>query len=142
MFKHGKFTHPGAVKSAGEKPPMDKGKEQGREQGREQGGKNEPQAAHGDGPVEHVTKSHPGQTQPHPTTGVHAFHGHHTGGGKYKSYTHHDGGEVEERDHASAGDMHQAGNEALPDEGSQMGNEGGMDDFSGALSGVGGESVE
>src|ERR1700690_865587 len=110
-FHRGKFSsaaknnHPGAVKSLGEKTPPAK-------VGMEEKGA----APHGDVGEKHVTETHPGETQPHPSTGVHAFHGHHVGGGKYKSYTHHDGGEVEQRDHQSAGEMHQAMHEALPDD--------------------------
>jgi hypothetical protein len=36
---------------------------------------------------EHVTKTHPGETQPHPATGVHAVHVHHVGG-KHESSGH------------------------------------------------------
>lgn len=139
-FQHGKFgpaksSKPGAVKSTGSKPPSeppmhDKG-------GSEHGDK---QAAHGETGEKHVTETHPGETQPHPTTGVHAFHGHHSGGGKYKSFTHHDGGDVEERQHESAGDMHSAMNESLPDQGGDMNQsqDGGMD-YGADLGGIGGQ---
>src|SRR5262249_1061320 len=81
----------------------------------------EPQAPHNATSSEkHVTESHPGKTQPHSKTGVHAFSAHHHGGGKYESHTHHDGGEVETRQHMNAGDMHQAASEALPDENQGM----------------------
>lgn len=73
------------------------------------------QSPHGGGSVEHVTKTHPGETQPHPVTGVHAFHGHHVGGGKHVSHTHHDGGNVETKQHPTAQDMHAAMQDALPD---------------------------
>jgi hypothetical protein len=109
MFKHGSFrSHPGQVKSTGEKGPKTPPHKEGM--------KEEGQAPHGDVGEKHVTETHPGETQPHPSTGVHAFHGHHVGGGKYKSYTHHDGGEVETKEHGSAADMHDSMNQALPDE--------------------------
>lgn len=72
-------------------------------------------APHGDVGEKHVTETHPGKTQPHPHTGVHAFHTFHTGGGKHESHTHHDGGEVEVRQHPTASDLHEAMHEALPD---------------------------
>lgn len=97
---------------------------------------------HGEMQEEHVTKTHPGETQPHPTTGVHAVMGMHKGGGKYMSHTHHDGGEVETRHHESAGDMHQAQQEAMPEEGGQMHDDAnagmGGQDFSETLGGIGG----
>jgi len=112
VYQHGKF------RSTGEKGPkagpevsksMDKTKEliHGKAQAPHSGGDTE----------EHITKTHPGTTQPHPVTGVHAFHAHHVGEGKYTSHTHHDGGDVETRQHDSAGDMHSAMMEALPSEG-------------------------
>ena len=132
MFKRGSFrSHPGQLKSAGEKtPPASSPQEKG-------------QAPHGDVGEKHVTETHPGETQPHPTTGVHAFHGHHVGGGKYKSTTHHDGGDVETRSHATAQDMHQAMAEALPDDQeAQNGQDNdirdGNGDFSEQLGGIGG----
>ena len=133
-FSKGKFrstvdTHHNP--SAGEKtPPASHPKEKG-------------MAPHGEAGPEHVTKTHPGETQPHPMTGVHAFHGHHVGGGKYMSHTHHDGGEVETQHHESADDMHSAMAEALPSEGGDhMGNDQNMDgggqDFAESLGGLGG----
>lgn len=141
-YQHGKFGPPksggapshaaGAVHSTGSKPPTPNEREHG-----------PAQAAHGGGGEKHVTETHPGKTQPHPVTGVHAFHGHHLGGGKYESHTHHDGGEVETRQHPSASDMHSAMQEALPDDGMSQGTPqtpemGGMAD----LSGIGGGSPE
>lgn len=135
MFNKGKFrSHPGQVKSAGEKtPPASHPKEEGHAPQGDVGGKGE----------KHVTETNPGETQPHPVTGVHAFHGHHVGGGKYKSHTHHDGGDVETRSHATAQDMHQAMKEALPDDQeSQDGQDNdirdGNGDFSEQLGGIGG----
>lgn len=68
---------------------------------------------------EHVTKTHPGTTQPHPATGVHAVHVHHVGKGKsggpdYESHTHHDDGTVEKNDHANEEDMKDHMDNALP----------------------------
>jgi hypothetical protein len=122
-YMHGKFkpagghsagapTHAaGAVHSAGNKPaPTPNEHEHGMAQ-----------TPHGGSSEEHVTKTHPGKTQPHPVTGVHAFHSHHQGGGKYESHTHHDGGEVETRQHPDQQDMAGAMNEALPPEGEMGG---------------------
>lgn len=141
-FHHGKFGpstkgRPGAVSTTGSKtPPASNPQEQ------EHG---EAQAPHGQQGPEHVTKTHPGETQPHPVTGVHAFHAHHMGGGKYKSHTHHDGGEVETREHPNHGEMQSAMHEAMPDDGQEA--QGGQDndirdgsmDFAEGLGGIGGE---
>lgn len=137
MYKHGKFIRPGQVKSSGEKPPAEKPPKSQHEM--EHG---ESQAPHGGSGEEHVTKTHPGQTQPHPVTGVHAFHAHHTGGGKYRSHTHHDGGEVETRDHESHGDMMAAHQEAFPPDEQGGQDQGGMGGYEDALSGVGGVGSE
>jgi hypothetical protein len=99
-------------------------------------------AAHGEMQPEHVTKTHPGQTQPHPTTGVHAFMGMHKGGGKYQSHTHHEDGTVETRHHENADEMHQAQQETLPGDAGNMSHdqneEMGGQDFSETLGGIGG----
>jgi hypothetical protein len=133
-FNKGKFSsHPGAVKSTGEKNPPAK-------MGMHEQGKGEAEAPHGQTGPEHVTKTHPGETQPHATTGVHAFHAHHQGGGKYMSHTHHDGGDVETRNHPNHSEMSSAASEALPPDEQGEGNDmhdGGMD-FSEALGGIGG----
>ena len=71
-------------------------------------------APHGDVGEKHVTETHPGKTEPHPHTGVHAFHAHHVGGGQYHSHTHHDDGTVESKQHRDHGDMMAAMHEALP----------------------------
>jgi len=138
-FHQGKFrTHPGQVRSTGEKtPPVSSPQEKAH---------GPAQAAHGGGSVEHITKTEPGKTQPHPTTGVHAFHANHTGGGKYESHTHHDGGEVETRQHPNAAERDNAMNEALPDDQGQQDTGGGNDmaggqDFAESLGGIGGEST-
>lgn len=133
-FNKGKFTKPGAIKSTGEKGPS--------EARPSSTGAKETQPAHGDGGEKHVTETHPGQTQPHPTTGVHAIQAMHVGGGKYKSHTHHDGGEVETRHHEEENGMHQAMKEALPPaenngESQQDDHDGGMP-FGEVLGGVGG----
>jgi len=136
-FSGGKFkSHPGQVKSTGEKTPPAK-------TGMHEQGKGPAQSPHGGSSEEHVTKTHPGTTQPHPTTGVHAFHANHTGGGKYQSHTHHDGGEVETREHPSAGDMHAAMSDALPDDqqGDGMNDQhNGGQDFGEELGGIGGDA--
>jgi hypothetical protein len=139
MFKHGSFRHhPGEASSTGSKTPPASSPHE-----KEHG---PAQAPHGQAGPEHVTKTHPGETQPHPVTGVHAFQAHHQGGGKYKSHTHHDGGEVETREHPNHGDMMNSMNEALPDEGQEAhGGQGndirdGSMDFSESLGGVGGET--
>jgi len=67
----------------------------------------------------HVAETHPGETQPHPETGVHAFHTPHAGGGQYRSHTHHGDGHpkgmhVETREHDSHEDMMAAHHEAFP----------------------------
>lgn len=120
MFKHGKHLQPGH-KDYGMKPKPHAG-----------GPASHPQAGqlkehtpahpveHGT-PPKHVEETHPGETQPHPTTGVHAFHAHHTGGGHYTSHTHHgdshpDGKHVETQDHDSHEDMLSAMHEAFPAE--------------------------
>lgn len=133
MFKGGSFRnkpsdHPGKVGSTGSKtPPASTPKEKG-------------SAPHGDVGEKHITETHPGKTQPHPVTGVHAFNGMHKGGGKYESHTHHDGGDVEVRQHGSAGEMHSAQQEALPDEGGQENDpRNGQQDFSEDLGGIGGD---
>lgn len=92
---------------------------------------------------EHVTKTNPGETQPHPETGVHAFHANHSGGGKYISHTHHDGGDVETQHHANGQEMHDAMVKTLPGDDGHMGGdtneEMGTSDFSEQLGGIGGK---
>lgn len=102
------------------------------------------QAPHGDQgkPPEHVTKTHPGETQPHPETGVHAVHVHHTGGGKAMTHHHHEDGTVESKPHESMQEAHQSAQESLPSD--HMGGDQNMDqggeDYSEVLGGVGGGS--
>lgn len=129
-FSHGKFgpaksSKPGSVKSTGSKAPEP-----------EKSDKKDsmPQQEHGEG-MKHVTETHPGMTQPHPTTGVHAVMGMHKGGGKYMSHTHHDGGEVEQKEHPSSSDMAQHMQQAMPDDQQQDPNQ--QADFSGDLTGIG-----
>jgi hypothetical protein len=92
---------------------------------------------------EHVTKTHPGETQPHPQTGVHAFHAHHTGGGQYTSHTHHDDGTVQTQQHGSGEEMHDAMVKTLPGDTGHMGGdtneEMGTSDFAEQLGGIGGK---
>jgi hypothetical protein len=76
---------------------------------------NEPekhQAAEAETP--HVRETHPGETQPHEHTGVHAFHAHHVGGGRYHSDTHHGDGSVEHNEHPHHEHMMAAMHEAFP----------------------------
>lgn len=134
-FNKGKFrstVSPHHNPSTGEKAPAKSSPMQNDEQhGKAQGGTEE-----------HVTKTHPGETQPHPSTGVHAFSAHHTGGGKYTSHTHHDGGEVETQQHGSGQEMHDAMVKTLPGDDGHMGGdtneEMGTSDFAEQLGGVGG----
>lgn len=137
-FSGGKFTGPGSAAGSVEKtPPASTPEEKG---------KGPAQAAHGDTTVEHVTKTHPGETQPHPATGVHAFQAHHSGNGQYKSYTHHDGGEVEAQQHNSADEMHAACQSCLPAEGGTgdmtKDMRSGGNDFAEELGGIGGAAQE
>lgn len=76
------------------------------------------------GREEHTSKTH--GTQPHPVTGVHAVHIHHMGGGRAKTHTHRDGGEIEEREHDSLEDAHDHAQNELPggDQGEPDGDEG------------------
>jgi hypothetical protein len=107
-FSHGKF------RSTGEKGPKPAPVEKSMDKTKEMihGKAQEP---HGGGDTEeHITKTHPGATQPHHITGVHAFHAHHTGGGKFTSHTHHDGGEVETRQHDNEVDVKDAHEQAFP----------------------------
>ncbi len=139
-FKHGKFSGAGQVKSAGEKPPKndnaDKQKTPPASTPKEKG--KGPAQQNQQPAVQHVTQTHPGETQPHPMTGVHAVHAHHKGGGAYTTHTHHDGGDVETNDHGSAAEMHGHMQQALPDDGmGQPQQPTGMDD---ALGGVGGDA--
>lgn len=68
---------------------------------------------HGESKMEkHTSETH--GTQPHPSTGVHAVHVHHMGGGKAMTHTHHDGGEVESQEHPTMGDAHAHAQQAMP----------------------------
>lgn len=139
MFKHGSFReHPGQVKSTGSKTPPAK-------VGMHEQGQGPAQAAHGAAAPEHVTKTHPGETQPHPETGVHAVHIHHTGGGKFMTHHHHEDGTVETQHHQSADEAHQAAHESLPGE-QESANQNsdirdGGEDFADQLGGIGGGQV-
>lgn len=113
MFKHGKHVQPGQKGH-----PMHPGAHPGGKTiAPEHGQLKEHTAAkpveHGT-PPKHVEHTHPGETQPHPETGVHAFHAHHTGGGHYRSYTHHGDGSVEPQDHDTHADTLAALHQALP----------------------------
>lgn len=131
-FHQGKFHNkgqaPGGGHSTGSKPPAeDKKQDSGKSQGEPKpDAKSKPMAKGGQPDGEqpkHVTETHPGMTQPHPVTGVHAVHGFHKGGGQYESHTHHDGGDVEVQQHGNAGEMHQHMQQGLPDEGGQDSNQ-------------------
>lgn len=71
---------------------------------------------HEHGAVEHVTKTHPGETQPHEKTGVHAVHIHHTGGGKFTTHTHMEDGSVQTDHHENAAAMHDHMHQQFPTE--------------------------
>lgn len=103
----------------------------------------DPQAPHNASNSEkHVTETHPGKTQPHPQTGVHAHHTHHTGGGQYTTHTHHDDGTVETRENRSQDEMEQDHREAFPPGTETAEGEGQQDNFSDELQGgIGGEPV-
>jgi hypothetical protein len=133
VFRHGSFRHQGPANTTGSKtPPASSPTE-----------KSAP--PHGDVGEKHVTETHPGKTQPHESTGVHAVHIHHMGGGKYQTYHHHDGGDVEVKHHQTADEAHQAAHESLP--GEQIGDNQGRDirdggqDFAESLGGIGGNEV-
>lgn len=134
-FQHGKFrstvdTHHNP--SAGEKVPAKSSPTEKSQKPMESQGT----------PPKHVTETHPGETQPHPQTGVHAFHGHHVGGGKFVSHTHHDGGEVQTQHHGNADEMHDAMVKTMPGDSGHMGGdtneEMGSSDFAEQLGGIGG----
>lgn len=135
MYQHGKFRSTTSAHhnpSAGEKtPPASSPKEKGKA----------PMEEHGT-PPEHVTKTHPGETQPHASTGVHAVHVHHTGGGKFMTHHHHEDGTVETQHHENADEAHAATHETLPgDSGHEMNDQNeemGGQDFSETLGGIGG----
>ena len=107
----------------------------------------EPQAPHDAHQQEkHIKETHPGKTQAHPVTGVHAFHAHHTGGGQYTHHTHHDDGTVASREGQSEQDTKAAHDEAFPPEESAeleqdpMGNEGA--EYAGDMAeGIGGSAA-
>lgn len=129
-YKGGKFTKPGdklgdkkkskqGDDKKDEKPPK-KGmtKPVTKEDGPESG-PNPTMDADGPTPeqgeaVQHVNETHPGETQPHPTTGVHAFHVHHVGEGQYRSHAHLADGQVETQDHPDANSVREAADQAFP----------------------------
>lgn len=104
--------------------------------------KESPQAAHNQSGPEHVTKTHPGETQPHPETGVHAVHVHHLGGGKHMTHTHHDGGEVTTKNHNTAEEAMEEAHQGLPS-GDHMGDDNnaemGGTNFAEQLGAIGGD---
>ena len=147
-FMHGKFVKPGTP-SMGKKitpgassgPPKPGSLEHAKVHGA-------PQAPHGATSQEkHVKETHPGSTQPHPETGVHAFHAHHTGehgsgGAAYTTHTHHDDGTVETKENRTHDEMLADQNEAFPQSGDEMANEpAGQDkeEYAELMNGVGGE---
>lgn len=139
-FQHGSFR-----KSTGEKGPSKSSSAEGSMDKTKELVHGKAQSPHGGGeaPEEHITKTHPGETEPHPVTGVHAFHAHHVGDGKFVSHTHHEGGEVERREHPHESDMHQAHQEAFPSQGEGEHNpdDGSMGDFGESLGGIGGNAM-
>lgn len=134
-FSRGHFR-PGQIKSTGEKAPADSNpsKPMGKESPKPPQSNQSPM----EHAPQHVTETHPGETQPHPSTGVHAFQAHHTGGGKFKSHTHHDGGDVESKDHNSHEEMSSSMHDALPPDESGEGHQGEMDMAGEDMAGIGG----
>ena len=63
---------------------------------------------------EHVTKTHPGETQAHEHSGIHAVHVHHMGGGKYMTHTHHQDGSVDTQHHPDIHSVHDHMKESFP----------------------------
>lgn len=107
-----------------------------------------PMAPHNASSAErHVTETHPGHTQAHPETGVHAFHAHHTGshadgGSQYSTHTHHDDGTVETRENRSQDEMEQDHREAFPPGTETAEGENQQDNFRDELAGgIGGEAT-
>lgn len=74
----------------------------------------EPEDEHAAGAVEHVTKTHPGETQPYEKTGIHAVHVNHTGGGMHNVHVHHEGGKVESHHGVSHEEAKQIHEESFP----------------------------
>jgi hypothetical protein len=140
MFNHGNFRHqsnkPGTVKSSGESASSKEEKLPAKSTPTEKG--KAPQADVGE---KHITETHPGQTQPHPTTGVHAVAVHHKGGGKHTTHTHHEDGTVESKEHNTAAEAHGQVQNGLPSDGMDSGADpmGGGEDYSDVLSGIGGQ---
>ena len=73
------------------------------------------QPQHGAGVGDGHAKEYAG-TKPHPTTGVHAVHIHHMGGGMAKTHTHHDDGSIESQDHGSMAEAKGHADQMLPDD--------------------------
>ena len=113
-FLKGKFVRTGVKPPASRVAKPDAGARPVKDHALGKEGK-DPQAAQGSHSGEkHVEVTHPGATQPHPVTGVHAVMNMHKGGGKYESHTHHDGGDVETKQHDSAEDMQASNDESIP----------------------------
>jgi len=85
---------------------------------------------------EHVTMTHPGETQAHPATGVHAVHVHHTGGGKHTVHVHHDGGHVESHHGLAQHEAKQMVDEHLPAQDGEQHQEPDGDEGAGMPSGM------
>lgn len=142
-YQHGKFVKPGTKSEA---PSVGKKVGAGANpQGEHEQKHGAAQAPHGGSSEKHVTETHSGQTQPHPVTGVHAHHAHHTGGGQYTTHTHHEDGTVESKQGLSHPDMVADREQALPSEdgSNEMPNEPMGDDksqYADMMSGIGGSS--
>ena len=67
---------------------------------------------HGEANMPHSSETH--GTQPHPKTGVHSVHVMHMGGGHAMTHTHHDGGHIESKHHASLQEAHDHAQSMLP----------------------------
>ena len=105
-FRHSASPHGGPIKpDKGARPVHEHGKPP----------LNKPEAHQkAEAETPHVRETHPGETQPHEHTGVHAVHVHHAGGGRYHTYTHHGDGTVEHNEHASHEEMLSHLHEAFP----------------------------
>jgi hypothetical protein len=110
---------------------------------------------------EHVTKTHPGETSPHPATGVHAVHVHHVGGKhepeahgsgsqghQFMTHTHHADGSVETTHHADMNAVHDhmtqmfptsEGNDSQHDQNADSDSYGGGGSLANMMSSMGGE---
>lgn len=151
-FKNGKFIPAGKVAhKPGATAPTIASRPHGTPAEKDKHPHAESQSPHGGNQEKHVKETHPGKTQPHPETGVHAVHTHHTGehhagGPAYTTHAHHDDGTVETRENRSQDEMEQDQHEAFPmtasAENDMEDNAGGGEDFAETLGGgIGGTAA-